>query len=379
MFKISSYVCFLCLFACASPETKQKQAQTSTPISAPIKLRYAQNFAVRYFATHKELTVRLTSDSQNLKRYALVPRGKTAPAGYAPNQIIEIPIRTCVLASHTHIACLQALGLQASLVGLTEASYLPDVALQNLLKERKIYEVGKNGDWQNERLFALKPDLVMLNGMGDEAKLKLPTASKIVVNTDWQETHPLGRAEWLLFMSLFFDAEAKADSLFKQMAQDYETLRDKVAKAHLPAKRVLLDVPYKGVWYMPAGKSYVATLLRDASAVYAWQSNDKTGSLPLDFEGVFAEAQKVDVWLNVGICKKISDITALDSRLATVPALKKGEVYSYQKQIQANGSNPYFMQSILQPYMLLADLVQLLHPTFEATKKHKAYYYEKLK
>jgi len=371
-----TFLTLILLISCQSNSNKPTQSAVSQAITAPISLRYAKNFEVHYFDTHKALTVRI---GENIKKYALVPRGKPFPKGYKPEEIIEIPVRTCVLASHTHIACLQALGLQASLKGLTEASYLPDNALQKLLRQGEIREVGKDGDWQTEVLFALKPDLVMLNGMGNETKLKLPAQSKTVVNTDWQENHPLGRAEWLLFISLFFDAEARADSICKQIITEYETLRDQLTQAKLPKKQVLLDVPYKGTWYMPAGKSYISTLLKDVHATYAWQTNDKTGSIPLDFEGVFAEAKNASVWLNVGICKNLQDITALDSRLAQVPAWKNGEVYSYQKRASSNGTNPYFMQSILHPHLLLADLAKLLHPTFKDTQKHVLYYYEKLK
>jgi iron complex transport system substrate-binding protein len=370
------WVLAVLLFSCGRTDKKEAKHDTKE-LTAPFKIRYAENFTVRYFETYKEVTIKIASQGNNkTQRYALVPRGKKNPAGFASENVIEIPVRTCVLASQTHIACLQALGLDDKLVGLTEASYLPDSNLLARLRAKKIYEVGKDGVWQNELLFSLKPDLVMLSGMGDEAKLTLPAPTKKVVNTDWQESHPLGRLEWLYFISLFFEAEEKALKFCENKINGYNSKIEALKMAQKKPKKVIFDVPYKGVWYMPAGKSYMATLLKDAGGEYAWQDTKGSASLPLDFETVYAEAKKADVWLNVGICRKIADITAIDSRLADIPALRAGKVFSYQKQTWANGANPYFLKGILEPDALLHDFIQILHPHPKVFHKH---YYEQLK
>ncbi|TAE11085.1 MAG: hypothetical protein EAZ95_14015 [Bacteroidetes bacterium] len=378
MTKYFSVGFLLFLLACQTTE-KKTASLVGKEKDAPFKIHYAQNFSVRYFDTHKELTVQLASqDAQTAQKYALIRRGQPAPKGFSKAQIIETPVRSCVLSSHTHIACLQALGLEDKLVGLTEATYLPDSSLLQKLQDKKVLEVGKDGNWQTELLFSLKPDLLMLNS-SDASKLNLPTHTQKVVNLDWQETHPVGRAEWLFFVSLFFEAEEKALPIVAKIRQDYETLREVVGKAGLTPQRVVLDVPYKGTWYMPAGKSYMATLLKDAGATYGWQKSEGVGSLPLDFEAVYAEAQKATFWLNVLLCKSQADIIALDSRLANIPALKAGKVYNYHKRAWKNGTNPYFMHSILQPHLLLADLVKILHPDFAPNQAHNLYYYAQVK
>lgn len=357
------YLLIFCV-SCQTTEKKTgKAGEAGKEIPAPIKLQYAQNFTVRYFTTHKEITLK------SGKKYALIPRGKTAPKGFANEEIIEIPVRSCVMTSHTHIACLQLLDLRETLVGLTEAAYLPDKPFLEKLKQNQIHEVGKDGVWQNELLFAIKPDLVMLSGMGDDSKMTLPAHTRKVVNMDWQESHPLGRLEWLYFVSLFFEREHIAKKFCEAKIKLYEA---KVQKNKTTKKKIIFDVPYKGTWYMPAGNSYMATLLRDAGGEYAWAHTTGTASLPLDFEAVYAEAQKADIWLNVGACRNLSDIVAIDSRLATIPALRAGKVYSYQKQTWTNGANPYFMQSILQPDAMLEDLISILHPDY--SDRENVYY-----
>lgn len=364
------------LFACKGRQDAKTFQNKSQIQPSPLHIQYAKNFEVRYFDTHKEIRVKLASQTQ---KYALIPRGKTAPKGYEPSQIIETPIRSCILGSHTHIACLQALGLEDKLVGLTEAGYLPDSVLLQKIKQQKIHEVGKNGEWQNELLFSLKPELVMLSGMGDDTRLNLPAATRKVINLDWQESHPLGRLEWLYFVSLFFEVEEKAADYCKKVIQNYEKLKNTLNIRQITAPSIIFDVPYKGVWYMPAGKSYMATLLKDANGKYAWEASDGNASLTLDFETVYAKARQADIWLNVGACRKIADITALDTRLADIPALRAGKVYSYQKKTWANGANPYFMQSILHPDRLLQDLIKILHSDLPTSAESAFEYYEKIR
>ena len=43
----------------------------------------------------------------------------------------------------------------------------------------------------------------------------------VVINAEYLEKHPLGRAEWIKFMALFFNKEKKADSVFVVIEKEY--------------------------------------------------------------------------------------------------------------------------------------------------------------
>ncbi len=49
----------------------------------------------------------------------------------------------------------------------------------------------------------------------------------MVINAEYLEKHPLGRAEWIKFVALFFDREKEADSIFNVIENDYLTQRSR--------------------------------------------------------------------------------------------------------------------------------------------------------
>lgn len=75
-----------------------------------------------------------------------------------------------------------------------------------------VKELGIDKGMDLEALFKLKPSLVMGYTMGSDLgqlkkiqELKIP----VVINAEYLEKHPLGRAEWIKFMALFFEKKKK--------------------------------------------------------------------------------------------------------------------------------------------------------------------------
>jgi iron complex transport system substrate-binding protein len=200
----------------------------------------------------------------------------------------------------------------------------------------------------------------------------------IVPNGDWLEASPLGRAEWLKVFGLLLGKPTKAQACFEAITQRYDSLQ-RLVKALPPSKPrplVLTDLPYKGTWYVPAGQSYVATLLKDAGADYPWADTQGTGSLALDFEAVYAKAQQADLWLNTSSARQLADIQTQDPRLANFKPFVQKQVYNNNRHTTTKGGSTYFMQGIVEPHLILADLISIIHP--ELLPKHQQVYYHQL-
>ena len=80
------------------------------------------------------------------------------------------------------------------------------------------------------------------------------------------------------------------------MAKDYAEVKAVAQKAD-KHPMVISEYAINGVWYVPGGKSYKASLYADAGAAYPWAADQSTGSLSLDFPQVLDKAQKADFWL----------------------------------------------------------------------------------
>ena len=149
----------------------------------------------------------------------------------------------------------------------------------------------------------------------------------MVINAEYLEKYPLGRAEWIKFVALFFEKEKEADSVFAVIEKDYlATMQLAVAAVQKPT--VLSGIVYGDAWFMPAGKNYAAHLLNDAGLDYMWKETDSNGFLELSFESVYAKAKDADLWIGVGSFSSLGEIKATEPRYGLFKPFSQKQVYS---------------------------------------------------
>jgi len=196
-----------------------------------------------------------------------------------------------------------------------------------------------------------------------------------VINSDYLEQDPLGRAEWGKFIAAFFEKEAEADRLFDEMVARYQ--QAKALTSNLPTRvTVFTNTAYEGTWYMPGGESYIAILLADAGADYLFKDIEGSGAQPLDFEVVLERAKDADYWINVGALSELSALAAMDARYADFRAFQEGKVYTYSKRMNASGAVDYFESGAAAPDVILMDLIKAFYP--DLLPEHEFFYYQAL-
>jgi iron complex transport system substrate-binding protein len=378
--KLTYPLIFIVLIACQNKETEQN-TQTLNLQSKEISLSYAQNFKIEQFEDFKVLTLtKPFTDSPDSLQYVLYKRGEEKPEGFKEAIFIEIPIQRVVVLSHSHIAFLQKMGLENNIVGINEGNYLPEIPFKQKLKKGEVKDVSNaQGVLNLEEILSLEPDLVIFSSGAKEGFLKNKVLTEagipMVFNGEWLETNPLGRAEWIKMMSLFFDKEKQANQIFEEITQAYQsvTLRTDSIKTK---PTVLWEVPYKDTWYVPGGNSYIAKLLKDAGGNYLWQDDEQVASLALDFETVYAKAQQADYWISLSVIQKKSELQAQDARFTDLKAFKEGNLYNHNRQKSAIGGSLYLMEGVVNPHWVLSDLVKILHPNLLSA--HEFRYYQKI-
>jgi iron complex transport system substrate-binding protein len=378
--KLTYPLIFIVLIACQNKETEQN-TQTLNLQSKEISLSYAQNFKIEQFEDFKVLTLtKPFTDSPDSLQYVLYKRGEEKPEGFKEAIFIEIPIQRVVVLSHSHIAFLQKMGLENNIVGINEGNYLPEIPFKQKLKKGEVKDVSNaQGVLNLEEILSLEPDLVIFSSGAKEGFLKNKVLTEagipMVFNGEWLETNPLGRAEWIKMMSLFFDKEKQANQIFEEITQAYQsvTLRTDSIKTK---PTVLWEVPYKDTWYVPGGNSYIAKLLKDAGGAYLWQDDERVASLALDFETVYAKAQQADYWISLSVIQKKSELQAQDARFTDLKAFKEGNLYNHNRQKSAIGGSLYLMEGVVNPHWVLSDLVKILHPNLLSA--HEFRYYQKI-
>lgn len=311
--------------------------------------------------------------------YVLYPRAGERPSVEGADLVVPVPIESIVTMSTTFLPHLTAIDELDALVAVDSVAYAYSARVHEMHDEGRIIEVGSGPNADIEQLLALDPDIIMVNSYGGDwdAQPMLEEAGlPVVVAGDWVETSPLGRAEWVLFTSLFFDELDAAAGLYAQIEREYNRLRT-LASAASTRPRVLSNAPYQGTWAVPGGDSYAAQFIEDAGGRYVWADDESTGALFLDIESVYAEAGDADVWINTGTWSSLEQAAAEDERFTNFAAFEDGALFNNNRRMGPGGGNDYFESGALNPNIILNDLIWALHP--ELVPDYEPYYYQQLK
>ncbi|HEY0054650.1 MAG TPA: ABC transporter substrate-binding protein [Pedobacter sp.] len=345
-----------------------------------VKLKYAKNFSINYFGTYKVVNVRNYYGGQiDTLQYLLVDKKHPIPKGYPNAQIIRTPVKSFVNMSSMHIAMTSFAESANSIVGLGSFKYVSSPVVRQNIKAGRVQEVGLDGSMNNELIISMKPDVVMV--MGNTAakfsRYQTLTGAGIPVlsNFEWLESTPLARMEWVKLMAALVNKEALVNKKFNQVEKEYFKLVQ-VGKKAKTRPLIIYGMPFKGTWLMPDADSYNTQLFKDAAATYKWSKEKGTGSLPLSFEAVAPVALKANYWLNVGYVDSKADILAKDSRFAHFKPFKNNKIYNHNKKVNDLGSNDFWESGGVNPHLILADLIKILHP--ELLPNHRLVYYKQL-
>ncbi|TDE12043.1 ABC transporter substrate-binding protein [Dyadobacter psychrotolerans] len=384
---LSVLIIYLLLAGCTS-NTSEKTEQKSTGskkdyYSEKLEIKHAKGFRIKYFNNYKIVEI-LNPFEKNTDttRYLLLQRRTVRPTGFTGHQVIEIPIRSLATTSSMHVGLLDFLESIEVLKGIGGTQYIYSPKVIQLIKEGKIPEVGKDQGLNEEKLVSMHPDLIMAMGSPGAGMSKYQTLADagipVLINSEWVETTPLARAEWVKLLAALLNKEELANRKFSVIENEYQRLATLVKQAKTKPS-VISGLNTKDTWFLPSGDSYMARFFKDAGADYHWAETKATGSLALGFETVYPIALKADYWLNVGFNSSDSkkDILAQDSRYDDFNAYKSGHMYSYNNRVNDKGANDFFESGNVNPQRVLADLIKIFHP--ELLPEHQLFYYKNLK
>ncbi len=347
----------------------------------PVKstVQHAENFTLRYEKSYQVLTVKEPFPKGKPESYVLVKCGAPKPklsGELATAQQVTVPVKSLYSASTTHLPLLTETGTLDVLTGVASSANISSAQVLDRVKAGKVTEYAKDRTLSAETVIGAKPDVLMTQGTDDPQYPKLRAAGiAVVANAEWLEASPLGRAEWVKAMAALTGAEKRAGEVFDTVERDYRKVAEKGAQAVERGKpvEVLPGTMYQGTWYMPAGGSYAARLIKDAGGTYPWAGEAGTGNVQLNFEAVYAKGGAAPVWIADQQWKTTADAVKADDRYAELKALSGGAVWTNTKALGPGGGNDYFERGVLRPDLVLADLFALLHP--EQAEGHSFTFY----
>lgn len=375
LFKFTAILLLSSFFGC-----KQDVMQHEMAVRTQNEIRQAKGFAIYRYDGFS--VVKITNPWPNATKdytYVLAKKGGRIPDSLRLYSVVTVPLKSVVVTSTTHIPSLEMLGQTHSIVGFPGLDLISSKEVRARIEAGKIRELGNNQSLNTELLIDLQPDLIVGFGI-DNNNPTLDNLQKngltVMLNGDWNEQTPLGKAEWIKFFGALYGKEAQADSIFNNIETAYNSM---LALARKPSQKptVMAGAIYENQWFLPQGNSWSSIFIRDAQGQYLWADSSGTGSLSLSFEAVFEKAKNADFWIGPSQYTSLAEMRADNPHYAEFRAFQKQNVYSFSTKKGATGGLIFYELAPNRPDLVLQDMVRILHP--ELLPHHELFFFEKLK
>ncbi len=359
---LASLTLFVVLFSCTSKKTEEEFQVKG--------FKYARLVSIDQKIGYKELIVKNPKTLKVETRYALIPRNSKMkrPSGM---KVIEVPVQNMAALSTSFVGMLDAINSIETIKATTEEQYISNKALLKGIRAGKVLTAGYETGLTPDAVLKAKIPLIIFSGFGQP----FPNEDKFtqlnvvcMANYDWEEMHPLGKAEWIKVFGALVCKDQEADTYFDQVEASYLKIK-KEAQAIKTQKKVICGGLAGDVWYAPAGKSFMAGIMKDAGMDYFYKNTEGTASLSLTFEQVFSDDQQCDIWINAE-APTLKKLFAMNPKFQHFHTVTKGKVYTY-----THNSNYYWELSQVNPHWLLEDFMHIAKGETSA----KYHFYRQLK
>ncbi len=296
--------------------------------------------------------------------YVLKEKNGTVPDSLQKYTTILVPLQTIVVTSTTNIPFLEMLNVEKSLVGFPHTDYISSEKTRKQIDAGTVKNIGQNEKLNTEHLIELAPDLMVTFGIDNNNPMidnLQKSGLKVLIQADWMEQTPLGKAEWIKLYGALFGKEKEAKTLFDRIVKNYNDAKQLVA-SQKPTATVLYGSMYQDQWYVARGNSWVAQFMKDAKSNYLWADVDGTGSLSLSFEKILDMAKTAKYWIATGSFKSLKEFENSNPHYSQFDALKFKNVYTFESKLGATGGTIYYEVAASRPDLVLKDYIKIFHP-----------------
>jgi iron complex transport system substrate-binding protein len=356
---------------------REKTVSSAGKDPAENLVRHAKGLSIYKYDGYS--VVKVTQPWPNAQKdytYILKEKSGIVPDSLKSYETISVPVKKIIVTSTTHIPSLEMLGVENTLTGFPGLSYISSEKVRKLIDQNKIRELGSNQAMNTEVVIDLQPDVIIGYGINNNN----PTLDnleksglKIMLNGDWNEETPLGKAEWIKFFGAIYGQSEKAASIFSNIEKEYNKTLELAKKA--PAKpTVLIGGIFENRWNLPRGKSWGALFINDAGGRYLWSDIPGTASLSLPFEAVLEKAKNADLWIAPGQYSSLAEMASANAHYGEFDAFRNGNVFSFKKG--KTGGYIYYELAPNRPDLVLKDMLKILHP--ELLANYELFFFQKL-
>ena len=279
---------------------------------------------------------------------------------YGGSDTLRGPMESFVCMSSSYVGYLDAIGAAGTVKGVSGLGFIGTPGLDAV-------EVGYDAALDYEAILRVKPNLFITYTVSAVEPPYLGKLRELGVRTiilsEHLESHPLARAEYVKLFGALTGRYAAADSVFTAVRDMYLSLVREPSGA-----KVLLNIPYADIWYIPGGDNYMTRLIRDAGGEVLGAVPGKQESSTISVEKAYEYSQEAGFWLNTGWCntrRQLLEANHIFSEF-NIP-----DVWNNTLQTTPGGGNMFWETGPVRPDLVLEDLLAI----FDGTEADSLNYY----
>ena len=292
-------------------------------------------------------------DVHNSGQYLLLPEGSGSDKSAAPEKILkslpasitvlQAPLDNIYVAATSSMALFDGAGAisQVKLTGTKEEGWYIDAPKKALADGSMIY-VGKYSAPDYELLASSGCNLAVESMMilhSPEVKEKLEELGiPVFIDTSSNESHPLGRTEWVRLYGVLTGRETEAEAFFEEQKKVFAQAENYTDTGLTVA---FFSISSSGNVIVRATDDYIPRMIELAGGNYIFkdllQKSGNSASVRLSMEDFYNTAKDADYLIyNATIENPVRSITELcgkSSLLADFKAVQDGNVWQVQRSL----------------------------------------------
>lgn len=329
---------------------------------------HSAQLQVSYHRSYKRVTFTPSVDTKEVVSMVLVQCGAPSPPLRRGDVVVRVPVARFATSNATMLGAVDDLGLVGRLRGVPNLRTVSVLSVRQAIEAGQVLEVGSSTHSNLELALALEPQLLFTfysaYPQSNVHRQLQPLGVGAVPMADHTELTPLGRAEWLKYIALFFNAEARANAVFAPRAQRYAELAQRAQAAPTRPDVLAGYAQTRDDWLLPGGRNFLAQLIADAGGRFFNSEDLRSGTLNyVPMERAYAGADTSRLWIGYTLPAPASASTFArqNSKLGWFRPVRDDQVYWLDARREGR-RNPFRDQSLARPDEILADTIAAIHP-----------------
>lgn len=330
---------------------QQLQAKSCLSFFETSAQSYDNQFAEHFTIKKKsQLTLIQSSD----KTYRVFYRDPQDLVPECRDKSVEV-VDSIIPTSTSMLHFFDLLERRGVIKGFPGTRYITSKQLKNRVEKNLIKELGDSSSL--ESLILIQPDLILTQGRNFVSSTGLERYQEIADKNfsflEFQESHPLARAEWIVPLAAMLGEMERGVMIFNGIKNSYQKIKKRVHNSKV-SKKVLVGAFFQGRWFSAAPGSDFVQLLKDAGAKLAAPSS-KVG---LNFETVLLNSKQANLWLPQASWQTRKESISMDERhLLLLEQFVDNEVFILKKKSQGL---EFWEKGVARPDLVLKDLAKIL-------------------